>query len=140
MNWGNSARKRAPRRCVASVFPGRGARLGAPLAILFFLLVPGFAQQRPLLTEDPRLIPYGAAVTELGFGYSRRAHFPLSGLTGDQYSVLVNGLNFGLGPRAQFQMNGVAQNFLRVREGGSGWRNDWGDLSLSTKIKIVDET
>ena len=31
-------------------------------------------------------------------------------------------------------------NFVHVREGGSGWRNDWGDFSLSTKIKIVDET
>jgi hypothetical protein len=98
------------------------------------------AQQRPLLTEDPRIIATGAFITEAGFGYFRRARFPVSGLGGEQFSALVNGLNFGLGPRAEFQINGVVQNFLRVHENGSGWRNDWGDISLATKIKIVDET
>ncbi len=98
------------------------------------------AQQRPLITEDPRLIATGSFITEAGFGYFRRARFPVSGLGGDQFSALVNGLNFGLGPRAEFQINGVVQNFLRVHENGSGWRNDWGDISLSTKIKLVDET
>jgi len=92
------------------------------------------------MTEDPRLIATGSFITEAGFGYFRRARFPVSRLGGDQFSVLVNGLNFGLGPRAEFQINGVVQNFLRVHENGSGWRNDWGDISLSTKIKIVDET
>ena len=95
------------------------------------------AQQRPLLTEDPRLIPGGAFVMESGFGYARNAHFPLSGLKGDEYSAFVNGLNFGLGPRAEFQINGVVQNFVKTR---GEWRNDWGDWSLSTKIRLVPET
>ena len=107
---------------------------------VFFPRMPAFAQQRPLITEDPRIIATGAFVTEAGFGYFRRARFPVSGLGGDQFSALVNGLNFGFGPRAEFQINGVIQNFLRVHENGNGWRNDWGDISLSTKIKIVDET
>jgi len=95
------------------------------------------AQQRPLLTEDPRLIPSGAFVMESGFAYARKAHYPLSGLTGDQFAAFVNGLNFGLGPRAEFQINGVIQNFLKV---GNDWRNDWGDSSVSTKIGLVPET
>ena len=94
-------------------------------------------QQRPLLTEDPRLILNGALVLESGFGYARRAQFPLSGLKGDQYSAFVNGLNFSLGPRAEFQINGVIQNFVKA---GNDWRNDWGDWSLSTKIRLVPET
>jgi hypothetical protein len=61
-------------------------------------------------------------------------------LGGDEFSAFANGLSFGLGPRSEFQMNWVGQNFLHVHENGSGWRNDWGDASLSTKIKIVDET
>jgi hypothetical protein len=36
------------------------------------------AQQRPLLTEDPRLIAEGTLVTELGFGYQHQARFPIS--------------------------------------------------------------
>jgi hypothetical protein len=74
---------------------------------------------------------------ESGFGYARKAHFPLSGLQGDEYSAFVNGLNFSLGPRAEFQINGVVQNFVKV---GNDWRNDWGDWALSTKIRLVPET
>jgi hypothetical protein len=74
---------------------------------------------------------------ESGFGYARKAQFPLSGLKGDEYQAFVNGLNFSLGPRAEFQINSVIQNFLKV---GNEWRNDWGDWSISTKIRLVPET
>src|SRR5262245_20719232 len=109
------------------------------LAVFLCVSVPLwlYPQQRPLLTEDPRLIPNGAFVMESGFGYAHKAQFPLSGLKGDQYSAFVNGLNFSLGPRAEFQVNGVMQNFVKV---GNNWRNDWGDWSLSTKIRLLPET
>jgi hypothetical protein len=74
---------------------------------------------------------------ESGFGYARKAQFPLSGLKGDEYSVSVTGLNFGLGARAEFQVNGTIQNFVKT---GSGWRNDVGDWALSTKIRLLPET
>src|SRR5688572_20304887 len=98
-----------------------------------------FAQQRPLFTEDPRVIGDGRVVTELGFAYFHRARFPVSRLGGNQYSLLVNGLHVGFGDRAEFQIGGVAHNFVQLRENGSGWRNDWGDFFLSTKMKMVDE-
>src|SRR5262245_47380906 len=120
-------------------------RTGAHRAILqcaaaffcVFVSVSLSGQQRPLLTEDPRLIPNGAFVMESGFGYARKAQYPLSGLKGDEFSALVNGLNFSLGPRAEFQINSVIQRFLKV---GDEWRNDWGDASVSTKIRLVPET
>ena len=105
--------------------------------LLLFTLV-ATAQQRPLLTEDPRLIDEGMLVSELGLGYQHRARFPVSGLTGDLFSVLENGLHFGLGERAEFQMTGVIHYYLRL-ENGAGTRNDWGDLAFSTKIKLVGE-
>src|SRR5262245_22816262 len=111
--------------------------LRAAAVILFFSLMAS-AQQRPLLTEDPRLIDEGVVVTELGFGYQHRARFPVSGLQGDLYSLLENGLHFGVGKRAEFQMTGVVHNYLRL-ENGAGRRNDWGDLALSTKLKLVEE-
>jgi len=107
------------------------------LGLLFLFVGYASAQQRPLLTEDPRLIPNGAFVMETGFAYARKAQFPLSGLKGDEYSVFVNGLNFSLGPRAEFQINGTVQNFVKS---GGDWRNDFGDWSLSTKIQLVPET
>jgi len=155
MNWENSQRRISDcglrisdlgKRSVDACSPNPQSAIRNPKSFLwlFYLvwLCPtwALAQQRPLITEDPRLIATGSFITEAGFGYFRRARFPVSGLGGDQFSALVNGLNFGLGPRAEFQINGVVQNFLRVHENGSGWRNDWGDISLSTKIKLVDET
>ena len=106
--------------------------------VLFCLLASSIvsAQQRPLLTEDPRTISDGMVVTELGFAYLDRARFPVSGLEGDQFSFLVNSLNFGLGSRAEFQIGGVAHNFLWT---DATRRNDWGDFWLSTKIRMVDE-
>jgi len=112
-------------------------RLCRATTLVLLFATYSLAQQRPLLTEDPRLIPEGAFVTELGFSYQHEARFPVSGLTGDLYSLLENGLHFGLGKRAEFQMTGVIQYYLDVDGGGS--RNDWGDLAMSTKIKLVDE-
>jgi hypothetical protein len=116
------------------------------LAVLWILsgtslsTVPLDAQQRPLVTEDPRIIPDGAIQTEAGFAYLNRARFPVSGLGGDQYSLWVNGLHVSLGSRAEFQLQGVLHNLVKVTEGGTGWRNDWGDFSLSTKMRILPET
>ena len=107
------------------------------IALVLLFATFSFGQQRPLLTEDPRLIAEGALVTELGVSYQHEARFPVSGLTGDLYSILENGLHFGLGKRAEFQITGVIQYYLDVDGGGS--RNDWGDLAMSTKIKLVDE-
>jgi len=125
--------------------PGEGRIHNAirfPTFFFFILLVlfsgTSFAQQRPLITEDPRLISDGSLVTELGFTYLDRARFPLSRLEGNELSAFDGGLNFGLGSRAEFQMRWVGQNFLWVRNNG-GRRNDFGDLSLSTKIRIIDE-
>jgi hypothetical protein len=108
------------------------------LAIIVFHSI-CFAQQRPLLTEDPRVIAEGTLRTEFGFGYQHRARFPVSGLTGDLYSILDSGLHFGVSKRAEFQMTGVVHNYLRL-ENGAGSRNDWGDLALSTKIALLEES
>ncbi len=94
--------------------------------ILFLLSAFASAQQRPLITEDPRLIAEGMVVSELGFGYQHQARFPVSGLTGDLYSLLENGLHFGVGKRAEFQMTGVIHNYVTLEDGDT--LNDWGDL------------
>jgi len=96
------------------------------------------AQQRPLLTEDPRTVAEGTVVAETGVGYEHDAKFPLSGLKGEHFSILDSRLNFGLGDRAEFQLGFVGQHYLRL-EGGAGTRNDWGDAVVSTKIRILNE-
>jgi hypothetical protein len=111
-----------------------------PFVFVMLFNLSAAAQQRPLVTEDPRIIPDGSIVSELGAGYFSRARFPVSGLEGNQISFLANGLHVGLGPRAEFQIAGVLHNFVRLTESGAGWRNDWGDFSLSTKIMLIGET
>lgn len=133
MNWGNKG------KAISNCQLRNSQSLFFLVVLLWFSSLSVIAQQRPLVTEDPRLIADGSLVTELGFGYFNRARFPLSGLGGNQFSAFIGGLNFGLGPRAEFQMNSVGHNFLWVHENGTGRRNDWGDVALSTKIKIVSE-
>jgi hypothetical protein len=97
------------------------------------------ARQRPLLTEDPRVIPEGAMDLENGIGYFNRARFPVSGLGGNHLSILDGGALFGFG-RAEFQMRGTLRNNLWVTEGGSGLRADWGDGEIATKIALLTES
>ena len=125
------------------------------LALLFVLLccVVGRAQQRPLLTEDVDIIPPGSIRIEAGIDFVQNAKFPLSGLTGDLTRVGVVGVNIGLSPNVEFQIDGVLQNFLSVNSVtvpppiqlgfnpvNTTSTNDVGDFTLSTKIKLRNET
>ncbi|HYE66814.1 MAG TPA: hypothetical protein VD966_14590 [Pyrinomonadaceae bacterium] len=110
------------------------------------------AQQRPLLTEDVDIIPPGTLRIETGIDFIQNAKFPLSGLTGDLTRVGVIGINIGLSPNVEFQIDGVAQNFLSINSAtlpapinlslapGTNSTNDTGDFTLSTKIKLRNET
>ncbi len=113
--------------------------MGAVAAVVVFFCTPTFCQQRPLLTEDPRLPPPDALVVETGMEYGNPVTFTISGLTGRQVSLFANSLNFALSDRVEIQAAMVAQEFLNPDTGG-GWRHDVGDASLSTKIKVLEET
>ncbi|MDT4966730.1 MAG: hypothetical protein QOJ64_1467 [Acidobacteriota bacterium] len=110
------------------------------------------AQQRPLLTEDVDIISPGSLRIEAGIDFLQNAKFPVAGLTGDLTRVGVIGINVGLSPNVEFQIDGVAQNVLSVNSvslpspiplsfvPGTNSTNDIGDFTLSTKIKLRNET
>ena len=109
------------------------------------------AQQRPLLTEDVDIIPQGSLRIQAGIDFFQDAKFPVSGLTGDLTRVGVIGVYIGLSPNVEVQIEGVAQNFLSVNSHGptaiplsltpgASSTNDFGDFTLSTKIKLRNET
>lgn len=110
------------------------------------------AQQRPLLTEDVDIIPPGTMRIEAGIDFMQNAKYPLSGLTGDLTRVGVIGINIGLSPNVEFQIDGTIQNFLSINSvsvptpiplgfaPGTNSTNDTGDFTLSTKIKLRNET
>src|SRR5688572_1180845 len=122
-------------------------------ALLFTLLVAAGtgAQQRPLLTEDVDIIPQGTLRIQAGIDFFQEARFPVSGLSGDLTRVGVIGVHIGLSPNVEVQIEGVAQNFLSINSHGptaipltvapgATSTNDFGDFTLSTKIKLRNET
>jgi hypothetical protein len=128
------------------------AHIFGAVVLLLFCAVAGFAQQRPLITEDVDIIPPGSMRIEAGIDFYQNAKFPLSGLTGDLTRVGVIGVNIGLSPNVEVQVDGVAQNFLSINSmtvpspiqlalpPGTNSTNDTGDFTLSTKIKFRNET
>lgn len=132
-----------------------GKRFLKFLCLLFFVLLCArsvAAQQRPLLTEDVDIIPPGTVRIEAGVDFEQNAKFPLSGLTGDLTRVGVIGVNVGLSPNVEFQIDGVLQNYLSINSmqvpppiqlslaPGANSTSDFGDFTLSTKIKVRAET
>jgi hypothetical protein len=125
---------------------------GCALVLVLLCVWSASAQQRPLLTEDVDIIPPGTLRIEAGIDFVQNAKFPLSGLTGDLTRVGVIGINVGLSPNVEFQIDGVVQNVLSVNSitipppiplelaSGVTSTNDTGDFTLSTKIKLRNET
>ncbi len=126
--------------------------LATLLSLFVFVVSDLRAQQRPLLTEDVDIIPTGTLRVEAGIDFVQDIKFPLSGLRGDLTRVGVVSLNIGLAPNVEVQIDGVAQNFLSINSQtlpspinldlapGALSTNDTGDFTLSTKIKIRNET
>jgi len=125
--------------------------LCAALLLVFGTAARGGAQQRPLLTEDVDIIPTGSLRIETGVDFFQGAKFPVSGLRGDLTRVGVIGIHIGLSPNVEISIEGVAQNFLSIDSRGPSAiplnvapgalsTNDFGDFSLSTKIKLRKES
>src|SRR5687767_4092767 len=73
-----------------------------------------FAQQRPLLTEDPETVGAGLILLEAGFDHQKRVFYPVSGLTGDLLRFPTLGVSFGVGSIAEIQIDGVPYQRLNV--------------------------
>ena len=125
----------------------------AVLAASLLIAIPAFAQQRPLVTEDPEVIGAGLILLEGGFDYSRDLLFPASGLQGNLLRAPTLGVSFGISSIAELQLDGGFYNRLTITNRGvgaaplAGQLNFTGDTThavedivLATKIRIVGET
>ena len=117
---------------------------------LFLCAGPFWAQQRPLQTQEPAILPPGTLSLQVGFDFLQDAKYPVSGLRGDLTSLGVIGIYTGLGELVEFQMQGTVYDFLSISErtatplnlrlNSSGTAtSDFGDLMLSTKILTLRE-
>ena len=121
------------------------------LSIVIFLCPNSLlAQQRPLQTQEPAILPPGTLSLQGGFDFLQDAKYPVSGLRGDLTSLGVMGIYASLGELAEFQIQGTVHNFLSISErsptslnlelNSSGTAtSDFGDLMLSTKILTLRE-
>ncbi len=111
-----------------------------------------FAQQRPLITEDPEPIGAGRMLVEGGIDYAHDQRYPTSGLRGNLWRIGAVGLSFGLSSIAEFQIDGALRNRLAITgrdpaaplaslvtaTGNS--TSSFEDVVVGTKIRLVSET
>jgi Putative MetA-pathway of phenol degradation len=130
----------------------RGTRLIACVAALACLGITSIAaaQQRPLVTEDPETIGAGRVLVEFGVDYTKDQHFPVSGLTGDLWTVPNIGFSFGISSIAEIQIDGSPYQRLDImrreeaplshRVTASGrYSEGVGNLVIGTKLRLMAE-
>ena len=86
----------------------------APLTLAWLVAGAAHAQQRPLVTEDPETIGTGRILVEAGAEYGRDQHYPVSGLSGNVWSVPTLGLSFGISSIAEIQLDGSPYTRLAI--------------------------
>jgi hypothetical protein len=110
-----------------------------------------FAQQRPLVTEDPETIGEGRVLIEAGFDYARDVEYPVSGLKGHLRRFPLIGISIGIGSIGEVQIDGGLYNHLEITgrtadaplshmltaTGDSTWSIE--DLVIGTKVRLVSE-
>jgi hypothetical protein len=91
-------------------------RLVLPIvtAVVFACAPAAFAQQRPLVTEDPEPIGAGRILLEGGVDLAHDYENPVSGLTGNLFSFPTIGISVGLSSIAEFQIDGGIYNHLGI--------------------------
>jgi len=120
------------------------------LATLLWTAPPASAQQRPLITEDPETIGAGRLLFEAGLDYEKDAEFPLSGLTGNRFSVPNIGVSVGLSSIAELQIDGglyqrlsitdrVPAPLTPVLDFTGDQTSSVRDILIGTKIRILSE-
>ena len=85
-------------------------------AVLLLLPSLSFAQQRPLVTEDPETIGAGRVLVEAGFDYGRGIFYPASGLEGHLLRVPLVGVSVGVSSIAEVQIDGGFFNRLAITQ------------------------
>ena len=125
-------------------------RLAVAVVLLCACAPSAFAQQRPLVTEDPETIGGGRLLIEAGIDVEHDVFFPASGLTGNLLRVPTLGVSIGLSSIAELQLDGAPYQRLSIdkREPAPfGFKlrvdgdttSDVEDLVIATKLKIVSE-
>jgi hypothetical protein len=117
-------------------------------AAIVLLPFTAFAQQRPLVTEDPETIGAGRVLVEAGLDYGRDVSYPVSGLEGRLLRVPLVGTSVGLSSIAEVQIDGGLFQRLTITDRNPAPLSDMvtatgdttssvDDLSIGMKVRLV---
>jgi hypothetical protein len=119
--------------------------------IVVLMSTAAFAQQRPILTQDPETIGAGRLLLEGGIEYDHDAVYPVSGLRGNLLRLPLVGISVGISSIAEIQIDQASISRLSIKSrhrapltdlltvNGSS-TSDADDLIIGTKIRIAGET
>src|SRR5207245_534165 len=92
-----------------------GAHRGGVVVVAFLALASSaYAQQRPLVTQDPETIGAGRILIEGGIDVAHDYQNPVSGLKGNLLSVPTIGISVGISSIAELQIDGGLYNRLNI--------------------------
>ena len=122
------------------------------LGFIALVCVPSaYAQQRPLVTEDPETIGSGLVLIEGGFDLQKDVFYPASGLQGNLLRIPTLGVSFGVSSIAELQIDGGIYNGLNVKsrrdaplsdllDFDGDHTHDVEDIVIGTKIRLMPES
>jgi hypothetical protein len=122
------------------------------VSLMVLAAVPNaFAQQRPLVTEDPETIGAGRLLLEGGVEYDHDAIYPVSGLRGNLLRLPLGGVSIGVSSIAEIQIDQASFSRLSITSRNRAVLSDLvtatgtsttdaDDLIIGAKIRIAGET
>jgi hypothetical protein len=126
-------------------------RLLAIVIVLVSCASSVYAQQRPLVTEDPETIGAGLVLLEGGVDALHDVYYPASGLRGNLLRIPTLGVSFGISSIAELQIDGGLYNRLSVQsrkdaplsgllDFSGDSTHDVEDIVIATKIRLKAES
>ena len=109
-----------------------------------------FAQQRPLVTEDPEPVGAGRVLLEGGFDALKGMQYSVSGLEGNLLRLPTLGVSIGISPIAEIQVDGGMYDRLSITSRQSAplsslltasgtETHDVSDIVIATKVRLMSE-
>ena len=125
-------------------------RAVACVLVIGALPVKAFAQQRPLVTEDPETVGAGRVLVEGGVDYMNDVIYPASGLEGKLMRFPLIGFSIGVSSIAEIQVDGGFYDRLTITSRRVAplshvvtalgtTTSDVDDIVIGTKIRIAPE-
>lgn len=128
-------------------------RAALVLAAILLAAPAAWAQQRPLVTEDPETVGAGRILLESGIKWEQDVFIPVSGLRGDVLTGPSIGVSVGVSSIAELQLDGGLFQKMQIKSRVPGpfspyldipedatSTSDVEDMVIGAKVRFLSET